>query len=301
MYYARAQNATKLRDVLDLLVSHCLVTSQSYPALDACDPTLRRLIKAPKGALSELEAVDPEAARLLSIYLSGYATLRRFYDLRDDGHNVQLASEPRKKDAANALVAVIQSANDSIKGGLYDPSVEVVVQVDGLMVLLGEALPFVNQPSHTFTLQQSFSVLKAIEDLQTVASRIYDQCEAVLQAALANRHDGSVPQNLSPSKTQPKQRTLGRSQSSGLTGSQFSLLEGSAASSQEIASVSSGSEMLVRKQAPKTASGNTETGKERGWDWRTGFARGTTGKEVLSVLRLALAKEVADGWLDEES
>lgn len=133
-----------------MLVSHCLVTSKAYPPLNECDPTLRKLVRTPKGALDDLDSADPEAARLLSVYLSGYAALRRFYDLRDAEVTSEttdlsrLALPARKREAINALVAVIQSANDSIKGGLYDSSVEVVVQVDGLLTLLGEALVFLD-------------------------------------------------------------------------------------------------------------------------------------------------------------
>lgn len=156
-------------------------------------------------------------------------------------------------------------------------------------------------PSRILSIQQVFAVLKATEDLQNVASRIYGECEALLQAALENFYDGSIPINLSPEKNAQKQkRGLGRSQSSGLTGSNFSLLEGSGHSSQELAvsSASSGSELLVRK--PANAGRQAKAAEDgRGWDWRSGFARGTSGKEVLAVVRLALAKEVADGWMTE--
>lgn len=329
MYYARGHNVAKLKDVLDLLVSHCLVTSSAFPPVEDMDSKLKSLVKSPKQALSQLAREDEEAASLLSTYLSGYATLRRFYDLRDEEVRLGSGQKPkhkpfaRRKEAANALAAVIASAGDSINGGLFDPDVDVVVQVDGLLVLLGEALVFLNrecsfdfgdaisdksaEPSRTFTLDQAFALIQAAEDLQTVASRIQDQCEAVLNAALANYHDGSLPQSLSPAKGQNQQqpRSLQRSATgtsgSGMTGSQFSLLGSSAFSSQELATspVSSGSEMLVRKSGPSTrAKGDGKA--TRGWDWRVGFARGTSGKDVLSVLKLALAKEVADGWQDED-
>lgn len=50
-----------------------------------------------------------------------------------------------KRKAIEALITVIVSASDSIHGGLYDPDVDVVVQVDGLLALLGEALVFVHR------------------------------------------------------------------------------------------------------------------------------------------------------------
>lgn len=100
----------------------------------------------------------------MAAQLSGYATLRRFYDLRD-ADTVKDAAEAdvqddveaaarkpgmlrplaRKREAARALMAVIESAADSIHGGLYDPENESVVQVDALMALLCEALPLMNR------------------------------------------------------------------------------------------------------------------------------------------------------------
>ena len=109
------------------------------------------LLNAPKGILQTLAATDEEAANLLHTYLTGYATLRKFYDLRDmeiklqDGETPTLQPIARKKAAAKALLAVIASAADNIHGGLYDESRDAVVKVDGLLVLLGEALVFVNR------------------------------------------------------------------------------------------------------------------------------------------------------------
>jgi len=51
----------------------------------------------------------------------------------------------RKRAAANALMVIIASAASSIRGGLYDPEIETVVQVDVLLPLLGEALVFINR------------------------------------------------------------------------------------------------------------------------------------------------------------
>ena len=53
----------------------------------------------------------------------------------------------RKRAAASALSVIIASAASSIRGGLYDPEIETVVQVDVLLPLLGEALVFVNRKS----------------------------------------------------------------------------------------------------------------------------------------------------------
>lgn len=40
--------------------------------------------------------------------------------------------------------------------------------------------------------------------------------------------------------------------------------------------------------------------EQRGWDWRVEVKEGSTGEDVLRVLRLGLAKEVARAWLDGE-
>lgn len=95
--------------------------------------------------------MDPKAAELLHTYLTGYATLRRFYDLRDEDINLAVdqkttaRAKARKIAAATALLAVINSAADNIHGGLFDENRGSVLQVDGLLSLLGEALVFVNR------------------------------------------------------------------------------------------------------------------------------------------------------------
>lgn len=92
--------------------------------------------------------MDPDAAALLHRYLSGYATLRKFYELRDAGGQgpEEDRIQPDSK-AAKCLIAVISSAADNICGGLYDASRDCVIQVDGLLSLLGEATVFVNRTS----------------------------------------------------------------------------------------------------------------------------------------------------------
>lgn len=148
--YARARNRRKVKSVVDLLISYSLVQSRAYPATADMDPDLRSLIKDPKTCLSSIASIDEEAARILQFYLSGYATLRRFYEIRDEAVDTE-SQRPRfkplarRRAAAKALTAVISSAADNIYGGLYDPSRDSAVQVDGLLALLGEALVFVNR------------------------------------------------------------------------------------------------------------------------------------------------------------
>lgn len=156
--YSRARNRRKVKSVVDLLVSYSLVQSRAYPATAEMDPELRSLIKDPKVCLSTIASIDEEAAHILQFYLSGYATLRRFYEIRDEALELQEGQRPRYKPlarrraAAKALTAVISSAADNIYGGLYDPSRDSAVQVDGLLALLGEALVLVNRECSSLAL-----------------------------------------------------------------------------------------------------------------------------------------------------
>ena len=134
-----------------MLISYCLVQSKAYPPVSELDEKLLHLVEKPKEVMGEIRDIDPQAAEMLRYYLSGYATLRRFYDLRDEdfvssrGEKRKHQPLDRKKKAASALVAMISSSSDCIHGGLYDDSRDPVVQVDGLMALLGEALIFVGR------------------------------------------------------------------------------------------------------------------------------------------------------------
>ena len=75
-------------------------------------------------------------------------------------------------------------------------------------------------------------------------------------------------------------------------------------------SVESSAELLLEKNE-KTKMGNEGRRKDdandvradpvsRSWDWRRGWQRGATGEDVLRVLRLNIAKELARGWMDGE-
>ena len=58
-----------------------------------------------------------------------------------------------------------------------------------------------------------------------------------------------------------------------------------------------GSQALVKP----TAAEEEEGGEQRGWDWRKGLAGSATGDEVLRILRLGLAKDMARLWIHEGS
>lgn len=151
VYYARARSIQQLRNTLDLLISMSLVQSAAYPPTSQLDAQLDKLLNDQRQALNQLARIDVEAAQLIANHLSGYATLRRFYDLRDenedndDSRRSGLRPFARKREAAKAVVALIESAADTIRGGLYDSEIAAVVQVDTLLALLGEALPLMNR------------------------------------------------------------------------------------------------------------------------------------------------------------
>jgi len=150
-YYARAHNVEKIRDVANMLISLCVVQSAAYPPLSALDETMRALLTRPMQTLARLDRLDSDAAGFLSTCMSGYATIRKIYDLRDRGlvpgseDGEHLGRIAQRRAAASALVTAITSASDSIHGGLYDSTVESVVPVDVLLTLLGEALVFVHR------------------------------------------------------------------------------------------------------------------------------------------------------------
>ncbi|TVY31118.1 Nucleoporin [Lachnellula hyalina] len=282
-YYALAHKETKVKDVLDLLISLSLVQSMAFPPDAEMDNYLRSLVSSPKTTLTDLSKMDVPAAELLHKLLSGYATLRKFYDLRDEevllpkGLKPQKGAVTRKSEAAAALLAVITSSDDNIRGGLYDEERGAVVSVDFLLALLGEAMVFVNQPNLTISTSQIDILLKAIEDIQTVGPRVYSACMEFLQTVIASATGlkGSSPTDM-----------LRKSTSNTSGTSSFSMVGSSMLASQLKQSMG-GSGVLVK--------GNIK----RGWDWRRGVSAGTTGDDVLRILRLGLAKDLAKAWLLE--
>jgi hypothetical protein len=282
-YYALAHKPKKVKDVLNLLISYSLIYSIAFPPEGEMDDHLQRLISSPKSSLTEMSKMDPDAAQLLHKMLSGYATLRKFYDIRDEGIHLAAAQKPkfgalsRKSEAATALMAVIASSDDNIRGGLYDESRGAVVSVDFLLGLLGEALVFVNQPQLSITASQIDTLLKAIEDLQTVPTRIYDACNDFFQTIIASTPGlkGSSPSDL-----------LKKSSSSMSGTSSYSMVGSSMLASQLKQSVGNSGVMVK---------GNVK----RGWDWRRGLSAGATGDDILRTLRFGLAKDLAKVWILE--
>ncbi|KAH8723224.1 hypothetical protein GQ44DRAFT_761242 [Phaeosphaeriaceae sp. PMI808] len=285
LYYARAHNAAKIQEVLRVLVAHCLVKSIAYPPPSELDNSLSDLITSPKQALTKLASLDSEAASILSNHLSGYATIRKFYDLRDEEIHLKAGTTPthrpmaRKRAAASALMVIIASASSSIRGGLYDPETETAVQIDVLLPLLGEALVFVNQAKRTLTLRHLYSLLATLEDLDTAPGMIRTQCEEVLSTTLSAAHDANAHQLLKSTSN----LTTASSQFSLIGSVDLGSVEGQGAE---------GSAVLVR-------GGHVDDSK-RGWDWRRGFNKNASGKDIVRVLRLGVAKEIGRAFASGE-
>lgn len=290
-YYALAHRVGKVRDVMHFLIAYCLIQSCAYPAPAELDDHLRRLLKQRKTTLEQLASQDLEAAELLGKMLSGYATLRKFYETRDDE---SIPQARRYKTAATALTMVIASSDDNIRGGLYDASRDAIVGEDFLLALLGEMLVFVNhkpqQQSHYSSLGSTFSetplltldqlgvLLKAVEDVQTVGGKVYQTASEFFQLVLASGLallKGSTPADMMKS-----------------TGGSMALSGPSMLASQLHRSVAGG------QQGQGTLASKQDNAK-RGWDWRYGLDYSTKAEDVLRILRLGLTKDLAKLWLVE--
>ncbi|KAK5719118.1 hypothetical protein LTR15_007641 [Elasticomyces elasticus] len=274
MYLSRARCGEKISETLGLLVSLCLIHSAAYPAREEMDERLAGLVGKERSTLVELARKDGEAAELLASRLSGYATLRRFYELRDQdllpiaGSERKLRPLEQAREAAGALMAVLTSAADCIRGGLYDPEAEGVVPVDCVLVLLGEALVLLGEGKRVFSKEQVFVLMRIVEDFETVGSRVRENGAALLDASLASYRESGSGGGMG------RMRKSG----SGFGGSSWDMLAEST--------------MVV-----PSAEGMGKV--ERGWDWRKGVDElgvEAGGKEVVAMVRVALAREVARGW-----
>ncbi|KAK4236265.1 hypothetical protein C8A03DRAFT_35832 [Achaetomium macrosporum] len=292
-YYALAHRPNKVREVMNLLISYSLIQSTAFPPTSDLDDYLHKLLTDRKRTLEQCAKQDMEAAELLGKMLSGYASLRQFYEIRDNEDALPNATpQARRQQAATALISVIASSDDNIRGGLFDQTRDGIVSEDFLLALLGEALVFVSNPDNTnihhgqfdtpvITLDQIDVILKAIEDLQAVGSRVYNACDEFLQLVLASAPGGlkgSTPADL-----------LKKSNSGGGGGASGNLVLGGSS--------------VMASQLQKSLSGTAALGKvavKRGWDWRTEVAAfKTKGEDVMKRLRLGLAKDLAGLWLAE--
>lgn len=256
------------------MTSLSLIQSAAIPSTSELDQQLASLLSKDRPAIIRLARSDPKAATLLSSNFSGYATLRKFYDIRDQDvtpyhTNTTQLQRPleRKRQAAKALMAIIESASDCIRGGLFDPEIESAIPADALLVLLGETLPLLSTDCRIFTKADIFALLRIVEDFSTAPARIRERAEDLFQAS-GNAYRGGGFESLKKSR-------------SDLSGSSYDMLASS---------------YLAQSQE----SGKAGAQIARGWDWRKGL-EGTGGanvgsKEVLAVLRLALSEEVAKAF-----
>ena len=129
------------------------------------------------------------------------------------------------------------------------------------------------------TLEQCLDLLRAIEDLQTAPSYIYDRCEMYFRSTLESYRGKGKP--LSP-------RELLREMSGATSTSSFMLV--SMVNSQDSDDLDNGME-VDREEAEEQPRQHT------GRDWRAGMASNAKGEDVLRILRLGLAKEMARHWI----
>ncbi|KAL2758002.1 hypothetical protein ACRALDRAFT_2098225 [Sodiomyces alcalophilus JCM 7366] len=287
-YYALAHRPGKVREVLNLLTSYSLMQSTVFPPPEDLDDHLHRLLTDRSKTLEEYAQQDLEAAQLLGRMLSGYATLRKFYELRDTPGLASMSYHKAtaiRRQAATAIVAVISSSDDNIRGGLYDERRDAVVSEDFLLALLGEALAFVNpgdsEAAAVITLDQMDTLLKAVEDIETVSSTVFNAADEFFNLVLASAQGlkGSTPHDLMRRKN-----TGGAGNSSGSG-----------------AYMLSGSTMLASQLHRSVSGGLSRAGgaAKRGWDWRSGMTAGATSRDVLRILRLGLSKDLSKLWLAE--
>ena len=145
---------------------------------------------------------------------------------------------------------------------------------------MSPSLTFLAEAKSVFSLSQSFAILKAIEDLQTVTSRVYAQCEECFRSTLAAYQGRRTP----ASSRELLKKTMSSMSSS------FSIVGSSMLDSESSDGVG-GSRALAKPQEEE----------KRGWDWRKGLAENATGEDVLRILRLGLAKDIARHWISEGS
>lgn len=250
-----------------------LIQSAAVPSFTDLDQQLASLLSKDRPGFVRLARSDPKAATLLSSNFSGYATLRKFYDLRDQDVSgsgtptTNLRPLERKREAAKALMAIIESASDCIRGGLFDPEIESAIPADALIILLGETLPLLSTGQRVFSKADIYTLLRIVEDFSTAPARIRERAEELFQAS-SDAYRGAGVDSLKKSRSD-----LG----SGM-GSSYDMLASSViALSQE--------------------KGRAGVQISRGWDWRKGLDgtgdASVGSKEVLTVLRLALTQAVA--------
>ena len=107
-----------------------------------------------------------------------------------------------------------------------------------------------------------------------MAPRVYAECEKCFRSTLAAYESKRAP--ASP------RALLKKTMSSMTSAGSFSLVNSSMLDSES--SDGMGSSKALAK---------SEENEKRGWDWRKGLERDAKGSDVLRILRLGLAREIA--------
>ena len=132
------------------------------------------------------------------------------------------------------------------------------------------------EPKQILKTPHLLTIIRAVEDLQTVTPAVYDQAAALFSASIQNSTSGSQvsSQELAKSVAGLGKSTMG-----------FEMVNSNGGLQAE-----SGSVVL-------SASGAEV---KRGWDWRKGATamrgRNVGPEDVLRVLRTQVAKEMAKVW-----
>ena len=144
-----------------------------------------------------------------------------------------------------------------------------------IAVLLGELMPYINLRKRYLGIRDAMDVLKVITDFECVCGDVWRRAEEFLQRVLTykgSRSDCGSSGNAGGAKSM--------TQSGDIAGSMISSWE----------SVRDGIDLgLVSADAAPGAT-------PRAWDWREG-AEGWKVADIIRVVRLGIAKIVADAWL----
>ena len=164
------------------------------------------------------------------------------------------------------------------------------MQFGGQWNISNKAKAFPDSPPLLDT-QQINTLLSAIEDLQTVDPRVYAQCEEVYFSCIKSHKISSTPLQLSQTlKNDVSNLTASSSGGFSMIGSM--LLE--SATSDGIGSASG----VRHDTVDDGADGPVPKEGKRQWDWRKGIQKDSRGSDVLRILRLGLARELARIWVD---
>ena len=167
------------------------------------------------------------------------------------------------------------------------------------------------EPERLLSQTQCFTLLKAIEDIQTVTPRIYRQCEECFRSTLAAAYGFQQ----APSPRELLKKTVSNMTSS----SGFSLVgssmidsrtsnggsgngSGAGGRTESGSGAGSGVLILLGDDDDNDDDRDRDSSREvkRGWDWRKGMRPGSTAADALRILRLGLARDLSKGWLEGE-